>query len=213
MLPLTPASSPDPVLLPSPKPCQPGSLPCPGLEPGGHLLQAQHTLLLEWALPCLSSLNLAYLFLSLPHHNARVHAGPASSSHHSCGTLADHQWLCPHPHSRLGALLLPFWWGGPLCFATHPVLWAVSLLKLGLPGCLKGLTTQLGVMIKTRKSMKRIWPPLVLSTGREGVGGTEATLPLLPTLLALPRSHTPIRHFSPFRLLLEQGLHWHWGWF
>lgn len=84
---------------------------------------------------------LAYLLLSLPHHSAGVHAGPGSRSYQSCGTLEDQLWLCPHPHSSLGALPLPFSWGGLLCLATHPVPWAMSLPRLGLPGSLKGLTT------------------------------------------------------------------------
>lgn len=86
---LTPASNSSPALLPSSNSCQPGFLPCPGLEHRAYLHQAQHTLLLEWALPCLSSLSLAYLLLSLPHHSAGVHAGPSSRSYQPCGTLAD----------------------------------------------------------------------------------------------------------------------------
>lgn len=163
-----------------------------------------------WSGHCPASAHSAWPMASSPCPTTvqGVHAGPG---YQSCGALADHLWLCPHPQSSLGALLLAFWWGGPLCLATHPVPWAVSLPRSELPGCLKGLTTRSGVTMDQEGHEGHLCP--LLSTGREGGGTQKQPCRCCQPSWPCPGPHTPTRHCPPFRgqTVLEQGLHWHGG--
>lgn len=98
----------------------------------------------------------------------------------------------------------------------------MSLPKWRLPGRLKGLTTGLGVTMTTRKGMEGDLATSVLSLLGEKEGGAQkqpchCCQPFWPC----PGPCTPTRYCPPFRgqmvleharlLLLEQGLHQHWG--
>lgn len=164
MLPLTPASSPA-----SPAPlCQTRAR---GLLASG---PAHHTAGVVSALLQLTQPGLSPPLPVLPQCGGSMQdLTPAATS--LVGPWQISYGCVPIPIVALGLCDCPFDGVSPLCLATYPVPWAMSLPRSGLSGCWKGLTTQLGVMMTARKGIEGIWLLLALSflLGQKGWGSQK----------------------------------------